>query len=241
MTTKDSGCHPREALVPGGCYSSVMRKAVAVVVFAAFAVGACAGSDQAASTEPTVAESATTVVEPVITTEVATTTIVETTIVPTTTVDDEQARLRRAAEEAYIAAWEATWAVFRDPGNSELRAEAEGLYSNANLEQLIQNIDGLIDDGYAAVESPTLPASATIVGAAQFIDDERVLVDLVVCEVNTDWFVEVGVAPDGSDALVRDDPVSVLIVARLEFVDDIWKPRGGDILSEVIGADTCDA
>jgi hypothetical protein len=241
MTSTENECvvDQREIQSPDGCYSLAMRRSAAVLVLAALAVAACSGSDDAATTSPTATSApATTVAEPTTTPDSVTTTAVETTSAPPTTVDDG-ARLR-TAEQAYIAAWEATWNVFRDPRNAELREDAESRYTDANLEQLVENIDSLVEDGYTASPSPTAPASATIAGPARFINDERTMVDLVVCEVNTDWFFEVGAAPDGSDALLRDEPVAVLIVARVELVGGDWKPRGGDVLSEVFGAETCD-
>ncbi|RLE25024.1 MAG: hypothetical protein DRJ50_03720, partial [Actinobacteria bacterium] len=154
----------REIWVLGGCYSSAMRRMVAVLVLAALAAGACSGSDESASTEPTVTSApSTTVAEPTSTTDAATTTNVEITAAPSTTVDDE-ARLR-AAEDAYIASWEAYHAAILDPSDPDLRAEVERTYTGGNLEGVVDTLDGYVAAGYVARLHPDVPARTVVLSA----------------------------------------------------------------------------
>jgi hypothetical protein len=237
MTT-DLVAQARETLVPGGCYCCVMRKAVAVAVFAAFVVGACSGSDEAASTGPTVAELATTVTEPATTTEApATSAVVETTIAPTTTVDD-QARLR-AAEQAYIAAWEAYHAAILDPSDPDLRAEVERLFAGPNLEGFVDGLDGFVEAGVIARPHPDVPADVSILAHAKEVPGESDLIDLVGCEVNSEWYVEVGTAPDGSDAIVRDEIFVYRVLTRMRLIEGQWRSESGETLSERVGNVPC--
>jgi len=219
--------------VPVGCYCSAMRRSVAVLVLAAFVAGACSGSDEASSTDPpdpTVTSApSTTDVDSTTTTVVVTTTNVETTIAPTTTVDDE-ARLR-AAEEAYIAAWEAYHAAILDPSDPELRAEVERTNTGSNLEAALMAIDGFVEANYVARPHPELLAEVSILSEAMPVPDEPDLVDLIACEINSEAYFEVGSAPDGGDALVRDEVVVLRLLVRLRLVDGEWKTDSGEILS----------
>jgi hypothetical protein len=142
MTSTENESTSERSSLPDGCYSLAMRRSAAVLVLAALAVAACSGSDDAATTNLTATSApATTVAEPTTTPDTVTTTVVETTSAPPTTVDDE-ARLR-AAEQAYIAAWEAYHAAILDPSDRDLRAEVERTNTGPNLEATIKTLDGL--------------------------------------------------------------------------------------------------
>jgi hypothetical protein len=242
MTRVADGCvrGRRGIRLVDGCYSSAMRRSAAVLVLAALAVAACSGSDEAATTDPTTTSvPATTAAEPTTSTDAATTTVVETTTTtaPTTTVDDE-ARLR-AAEQAYIAAWEAYHAAILDPSDPELRAEVERTNTGLNLEAAISTLDGFVEENYVARAHLDQPAEVSVLTAAMPVPGELNLVDLIACEVNSESYFEVGSAPDGGDALVRDEVVVLRLLVRIRFVDGKWKTESGEILSRRTGDVGC--
>jgi len=228
---------PREILVAADCYSSAMRRAVAVVVFASFAVAACSGSDESASTDPPVTEQTTTAAEAVTTTEVATTSTVETTVAPTTTVDEE-ARLR-AAEQAYIESWEAYHAAILDPSNPDLRAEVERTFTGPNLSASIEALDDYVDAAFVARPNPDVQAEVLVLTPALPVPGEDDLIDLIACEVNSEAYFEVGSRPDGGDSLIRDEVVVLRLLVRIRLVDGLWKSESGETLSRSSGDVGC--
>ena len=224
--------------LPGGCYSSAMRRSAAMLVLAALAVASCSGSDEAATTEPTATSApATTVAEPTTTTDAVTTTVVETTAAPPTTVDDE-ARLR-AAEQAYIAAWEAYHAAILDPSDPELRAEVERTFTGPNLEGSFAALDDYVAAGFVARRNPDMSAEVSILTSARPVPDEVDLVDLIACEVNSEAYYEIGSRPDGGDALVRDEIAALRLLVRIRLVDGLWKSESGETLSRNSGDVGC--
>jgi hypothetical protein len=240
MTSTENECvvDQREIQSPDGCYSSAMRRSAAVLVLAALAVAACSGSDDAATTSPTATSApATTVAEPTTTPNSVTTTVVETTSAPPTTVDDE-ARLR-AAEQAYIAAWEAYHAAILDPSDPDLRAEVERTYMGGNLEIAVTALDGFVEADYVARANPDVPASVVIVKSALFVPGETDRAELIACEVNSEAYFEAGSAPDGGDALVRDEAVVLQLLVRIKLTDGVWKSESGEVLSRLSGDVEC--
>jgi hypothetical protein len=224
--------------LPGGCYSSAMRRSAVMLVLAALAVAACSGSDEAATTEPTTTSvPATTAAEPTTSTDAATTTVVETTAAPPTTVDDE-ARLR-AAEQAYIESWEAYHAAILDPSDPDLRAEVERTYMGGNLEVAVTALDGFVEADYVARANPDVPASVVIVESALFVPGETDRAELISCEINSEAYFEVGSAPDGGDALVRDEAVVLQLLVRIKLTDGVWKSESGEVLSRLSGDVEC--
>jgi hypothetical protein len=207
-------------------------------MLAALAVGACSGSDEAATTEATATSApATTVAEPTTTTDAATTTVVETTAAPPTTVDDE-ARLR-AAEQAYIESWEAYHAAILDPSDPELRAEVERTYMGGNLEVAVMALDGFVEADYVARVNPDVPAQVSLLNPAMFVPGETDLVDLIACEINSEWYYEVGARPDGGDALVRDEVVAVRLLVRIRWANGAWKSESGEVVASDAGDEEC--
>lgn len=234
----DTNSHLRENRAPGGCYSSAMRRMAVMIVLAALAAGACSGSDEGGSTAPTVTSArTTTAAEPTTTTDAVTTTSVETTAAPSTTVDDE-ARLR-AAEEAYIASWEAYHAAILDPSDPELRAEVTRLFTGPNLELAVSALDDFKEAGYVARVNPDVPAEVSLLTSALFVPDETNLVDLIACEINSEWYFEVGSRPDGGDALVRDEVIAVRLLVRIRWDDGEWKSESGEIVDSGMEVDQC--
>jgi hypothetical protein len=215
-----------------------MRRSAAMLVLAALAVAACSGSNEAATTDPTTTSvPATTAAEPTTSTDAATTTVVETTAAPPTTVDDE-ARLR-AAEQAYIESWEAYHAAILDPYDPELRAEVERTFTGPNLEGFLEGLDGFVESGVVARPNLDVQADVSIISEAKDVPGESDLVDLIGCEVNSEWYVEVGSAPDGSDAIVRDEIFVYRVLTRMRLIDGEWKSESGETLSERVGDVAC--
>lgn len=204
----------------------------------ALVAGACSGSDEAATTDPpTTSAPSSTAVDPTTTAAEVATTVVETTDAPTTTTDDE-ARLR-AAEQAYIASWEAYHAAILDPSDPDLRAEVERTYTGGNLEVAIAALDEFVDANYVARVNPTVAAEVLLLTPAMFVPGETDLVDLIACEVNSEWYFEIGTRPDGGDALVRDEVVALRILVRIRWEDGEWKSESGEIVASGIGVDQC--
>ena len=220
-------------------YDSAMRQtAIAIVVASCLLLAACSssGSDSGASTTiatPAPTPVATTTEPPAPSTEAPTTTIEA----PTTTVDTE-AQLA-AAEQAYLDAFDAYIAASRDPSNPELRAEVERLYTGPNLEFTINQLDGFVRQNWVARPAED-PSMAMILLSPQFLPDRNDIVELVSCEINTERFVEVGAAPDGSDALVTDEVKVVRGLIRLELIDGQWKARSGETLAELNAPEDCE-
>jgi len=216
-----------------------MRKSVAVLVLAAFVAGSCSGSDEVASTDPPdptmTSAPSTTLAAPTTTTA---TTISETTESPTTTVDDDEVRLR-AAEQAYIASWEAYHAAILDPSDPELRAEVERLLTGPNLETANAALDEFVSANYVARPHPDRVSKALILETAQFVPGETDRVEMIVCEVNGESYFEVGSAPDGGDALVRDEVFVLEILVRMKWEDGQWRSESGERRSRLVGEVDC--
>ena len=192
------------------------RRALAAVVASCVLLAACGGSgsdgDASTTTEaPTTTAAATTTTPSPATTTA--TTEAPTTETPTNTLDtDEQLA---AAEQAYLDAFDAYIAAARDPANPELRADIERLYTGPNLEFTINQLDSFVEQNWVALPGEE-PSRTIILLSPQFLPDRTDFVELVACEVDGEIFVELGGAPDGSDALVTDEVVgrSVCRAAR---------------------------
>jgi hypothetical protein len=209
-----------------------------MLVLAALAVAACSGSNEAATTDPTTTSApATTAAEPTPNTDAATTTVAETTAAPPTTVDDE-ARLR-AAEQAYIESWEAYHAAILDPSDPELRAEVERAYTPGAFEVASSVLDQFVMAGIAAKPHPSILAEVSVLSNAMFVPGDGDLADLISCEINSEAYYEIGTAPDGSYALVRDDVFVVRSLVRIEWDGENWRLHSGETLSERVGAVGC--
>jgi len=217
-------------------YDAAMRQraiAIVVVVASCLLLAACnsSGSDSDASTTTT------TIAPPP--TAVATTTEppAPSTEAPTTTIDTEAQFA--AAEQAYLDAYDAYFAAARDPANPALRDEIERLYTGPSLEFAINQLDGFVRQNWVARPAEK-PSTAIILLAPQFLPDRTDIVELVSCEINAERFVEVGAAPDGSDALVNDEVAVVRVLIRIELVDGQWKAQSGETLAELATPEDCE-
>ncbi len=215
----------------------------AVVGALTLAATGCSGNGDA--TEVTVAPTATSTAPPAteppdttIPPTIASTTAAPTTAAPTTTLDDEAATLA-AVEQAYFDAHAAYLAAARDPSNPELRAEIERLYTGPNLQRTTELLDSFMDRNYVARPNPSDPSSSQVLAPAQLVDESGARADIVVCEVNTEAFYEVGGAPDGGDALVTDEITVRRLIILFELSDGQWQSRSGERLADLSDPAEC--
>ncbi len=108
------------------------------------------------------------------------------------------------------------------------------------LTGVVEILDNQIALGQVARPHPELQPRVEVVGAVRFIDDELTFADLIVCEFNPEAEVEVGAAPDGSDALVRDDVFTVKNVQEFKLIEGRWVLTAGDAISAVVGDVGCE-
>jgi len=230
---------PRKTVDHDGCYCSAMRKTVAVVVIASIFVAACSSANDNASTGPTTTPAPpTTADQPTSSTEAVTTTAAtSTTIAPSTTISDEDRF--RAAEQAFIESWEAYHAAILDPANPELRAELERLATPGTFQIMVDVLDGFVEGGIVAKPHPSIPAEVSVVSDVLYVPGEQDLVDFVVCEINSEFYFEVGTAPDGSDALIRDEVYAVNLLQRMAWDGTSWRLHSGEVRSEKVGVAEC--
>ncbi len=118
-------------------------------------------------------------------------------------------------------------------------AEIERLYTGPNLEFTIDQLDALVEQNWVAQPNSDEPSRSLILLSPQPVPDRPELVELVACEIDSQVFVEVGGAPDGSDELVDDQIVIRRILVRMEAVEGKWKSRSGEVLGEVGTAEDC--
>lgn len=220
------------------------------VVAAAVLIVACSGGDE--SGEETVAVRAETSSPEVTSSTVAAVTepstlpsstlppptAAPTTVSPTTTALDDPERMR-AAEEGYLAAWEAYHQAILDPSDPVLRAEVERTYTGPNLEAVTATLDRYVAEGLVAEVNPVVPARAEILQPGLPVPGQPAIVDIVVCEINSEPYFEVGSRPDGGRALIRDEVVALRILVRVENVNETWKLRSGENLSRQSGVEDC--
>jgi len=144
-----------------------------------------------------------------------------------------------AAEQAYLDAFDASIAAGRDPANPELRAEIKRLFTGPNLELATQLLDNLVEQGRVAKPASD-PSRTVILVSPKFLPDRTDFAELVVCEIDTERYVELGGAPDGSDALVTDEVTVTRLLIRFENLDGEWKSNSGEILAELSAPKECD-
>lgn len=216
----------------------------AAFVAACLMLAACGGSGSDGDASSTTGAPATTTavtatMEPPVTTDAAVTTEPPTTEAPTTgapsiTTDAQLA----AAEQAYLDAFDAYIAAARDPANPDLRADIERLYTGPNLEFTMSQLDGFVEQNWVARPGEE-PSRTLILLSPQFLPDRTDFVELVACEIDAERFVEVGGAPDGSDALITDEVAVRRIVVVLRMVQGAWKSDSGEVVAELASAEAC--
>ncbi len=204
--------------------------AITIVVTSGLLLAACSSSGSDSATSPSTTATTATTVAP--TTESP----APSTDAPTTTIDTD-AQLA-AAEQAYLDAFDAYIAAARDPSNPDLRAAIERLYTGPNLEFTISQLDGFVEENWVARPGND-PSRTMILRTSRFVPDRTDFIELVSCEVNSEVFVEIGGAPDGSDALVTDEVTVGRLVVRLRQVDGLWKVDSGETIAELATPDEC--
>lgn len=216
-----------------------MRHARAVLLAATVLATSCSGGSETPIAEPDIGGGLPSTTEsppataPVKTTPTTTasapttspSTTSTTTEVPTTTIDE--ASILADAEAAYLEAFAVGNEILRDPLNPTNNQRIDDHFVGPNRDGLVEDLRRTVDGNFIAKQNPGNPSFALVVEPAEFVDDDPNLVRMTVCEFNSDRIFEVGTAPDGGDALRRDDPVSILITIRMEFVDGAWKAKSG--------------
>jgi ABC-type transport system substrate-binding protein len=215
-----------------------MRGAVGAVASLSMMFAACTSDAPVATAPPVTVAPTTTAVPTTVALTTAPPTTVEPATTPPTTALDDPARMR-AAEEAYLASWEAYHAAILDPANPALREALRQTNTPENFELVTGILNDFAGRGIEARPHPTVPSSATIVLPAKFLPGRTDVADLVVCEINSEWYFETTASPDGSDFLIRDEVFAVKSLARVEWNGGRWVFRSSDVLSEVIGQTEC--
>ena len=230
----------RSADPPGRAYDLAMRHAVGLLL-TSLTIAACAGSSggepepletpppvtpATTEPEPTAAEDTTSTVE-------ETTTSAETTTseAPTTTIDE--AAILAEAEAAYLLAYEVGRDALRNPDDPDNESRIRDHFTQNNLDLALENLRLTVDGNFIAVENADNPSFAQTYGDIEFVDDKLTEVSLTACEFNSDQIFERGTAPDGSDVLVRDDPVTGIFRVGLVLEDNTWKLATGRMDEEV--------
>lgn len=209
---------------------------VASLMFAlALVTGACSGGSDgespATNADPVATDTVADTEPEATTTTVPTTTTTSTTVAPTTTLDE--AALLAEAEAAYLEAFEVGKEVIRNPDNPDNDELLREHFTDGNLEKALENLRLTIEGNFVSERNSANPSFVEIIEPAEFLDESQTTAVMTVCEFNSDKLYEIGAAPDGTDALVRDDPVSFLFVTRMELIDGQWKSKTGGEADEI--------
>lgn len=216
-------------------YDGQMAFRRALMAVGVLVLTACAGSDEAETTlATTTSTTATSTTSTAATTTIAPTTIAPTTVASTTTVDE--ATILAEIEQAYLDAFWVGKEVLRNPNDPGNEARIREHYTGAALAGTLEDLRRTVEGGYIARENSDSPTFAAVVEPATLISSSTAA-EVVVCEFNSDRIYELGTAPGGGDSLRRDDPVSLLIVVRLNQQDGSWKVAGGNRTEEIRGAE----
>jgi hypothetical protein len=214
-----------------------MRGALGVTACLAVLLAACSSADEPVATAPPATLVPTTAPSSTVAPTTVATTTPPSTLPPTTALDDP-ARMR-AAEAAYIAAWEAYHAAILDPANPELREAIRRTYTGANLEGVLETLDGFVASGIVARANAIVPSEVSIQSAAKPIPGEDDGADLIACERNSESYFEVRAAPNGEEALLRDEIVVLQVLVRIKYVAGRWRSESGETLSRLSGDVEC--
>ena len=148
---------------------------------------------------------------------------------PTTTIDE--AAVLADAEAAYMNAFEVRLEVLRNPSDPAADAKLAAAYTETNLEVAREDLRRTIDGAFVVRENPDNPSFAEIEEPAEVVEGATDTIEIVVCEFNSDRVLQV--RADGTEELLRDDPVTLLNVARMKLEDGVWKLASGQQFEEV--------
>ncbi len=226
---------------PGRAYDLAMRRAVGLLL-ATMTMAACTGSSSgepepletpvpvtaAPTAAPTTTEATESTVEDTVEETIQETTTSE---APTTTIDE--AAILAEAEAAFFDAWQVGTDAIRNPDDPENENEIRDHFTQNNLDLALENLRLAVDGNFIAVENLDNPSFAQTYDDIEFVGDTRTEVSLTVCEFYSERIFERGVTPDGSDNLVRDNPVTKIIRVGLVLEDGSWKSATGVTAEEV--------
>lgn len=221
-----------------------MRTRMLLATIAALAVTACSNGDDATPTTTTTA-APTTTASTTSTTSTSTTTTSSTTTTttrpPTTESTPPTTEPRDEIQEVidgFQAAWRAFDAAKLDPTNDATVDAARALFSGDSLAALNERVEQFRNENLRGVTNPDVPARADVYQDSVTIQGD--VATLLVCDVNSNMLVEVGAAPDGSDAIVNDDIVARLIDTTMIRSSGGWLLAGGTTTAEYFGQDRCE-
>ena len=226
-----------------------MRIPSLLATIAALAVTAvaCSSGDDDTTTNTTQTSAATTTsTAPTTTTPASTTTTTEaatttTSNAPTSTTEATTSTSEPVDEvqevtEDFLAMWAAFDAAVRDPSDEALRTELLE-WLTGRMRTAVDIVDDYRAQGLKARRRDDIPASVDVEQVT--VDDGRA--ELTVCELDSDEVVEIGTAPDGSDAVVNDSISSRRFTVTLEQASDRWLASDLSVVEEWPGELTCAA
>lgn len=221
---------------PGRAYHRAMRRTVGLLL-ATITIAACSGSDAAPApleTPPAVTPTPTVETsDPVDSTEPAVTEPDETTTTeaPTTTIDEDA--ILAEAEVAAVEAVEVGLESLRNPDDAGNEERLRDHFALNNLELVLNNLELTQSGNLIAKENESNPSFALTYGDAEFIGETRDEIRLTVCEFYTDRLFERGTAPDGSNTLIRDEPLTQILSVEMVLEDGAWKSARGNVAETV--------
>ena len=225
-----------------------MRIPSLLATIAALAVTAvaCSGGDDDTSntTEPSAATTTSTIpttataASTTTTTEAATTTTsnAPTSTTEATTSTSEPVDEVQEVTEDFLAMWAAFDAAIRDPAAMALQDELQEWIVDSAETEALELLADYRDRALRARRRDDVPAAIEVEDVAIAGDQA----ELTVCELNSDELVEIGAAPDGSDAVVDDSITSRRFVAAMRREAERWTVSRITVLDEWVGELTCD-
>ena len=220
---------------------------LATITALAVTAVACSGGDDDTSntTEPSAATTTSTIpttataASTTTTTEAATTTTsnAPTSTTEATTSTSEPVDEVQRVVEAYEAAWSAFGEALFEPDNQDIVESTRQLLTGSMLELLDQRVAEFRTENLRAVPNPEVPARFEIDRESIVIDGDTAT--MRVCDVDSIILVEIGAAPDGSDAIVNEDVVARLVDTTMERSESGWLLSNGVFLQEYYDQDHC--
>jgi hypothetical protein len=172
------------------------------------------------------------------TTTSTTTTAPTTTNAPTTTIDPAE-DLAAEVEADYREGWRLAIISLSDPDDEEAREEALAFRLGTNRDTFEDTVAQYKRDHLALREGVDVAAEIHLEQPARLVAGADDLAALVVCEIDPWLVVEVGGAPDGSDAVVDDALYSYRTEVFMRHRDGRWMIEGGNQIQSWTGLEEC--